>query len=126
MNDEVEITLKMHGTSQRTAYTKVLTGFKRTIWDKLFRREGTPIYDWGYVTGTRRVVLDDFDGGFYGSNEFRKQHHDAFVGKLWKGETVYYEIVGFTDSGAPIMGDGNNEKVGKDFVKQYGKTTTFS
>ena len=43
-----------------------------------------------------------------------------------KGETVYYEIVGFTDSGAPIMGDGNNEKVGKDFVKQYGKTTTFS
>ena len=43
-----------------------------------------------------------------------------------KGETVYYEIVGFTDSGAPIMGDGNNKKLGDDFVKQYGKTTTFS
>ena len=125
--DEIEITLKMHGTSQRTAYTKVLTGFKRTIWDKLFRREGTPIYDWGYVTGTRRVVLDDFDGGFYGSNEFRKQHADFFEGKLWKGETVYYEVVGFTHTGAPIMASADNKKINdKEFAKMYGKETVFS
>jgi len=125
--DEIEITLKMHGTSQRTAYTKVLTGFKRTIWDKLFRREGTPIYDWGYVTGTRRVVLDDFDGGFYGSNEFRKQHADFFEGKLWKGETVYYEVVGFTHTGAPIMASADNKKINdKEFTKMYGKETVFS
>ena len=125
--DEIEITLKMHGTSQRTAYTKVLTGFKRTFWDKLFRREGTPIYDWGYVTGTRRVVLDDFDGGFYGSNEFRKQHADFFEGKLWKGETVYYEVVGFTHTGAPIMASADNKKISdKEFMKQYGKETVFS
>jgi hypothetical protein len=125
--DEIEITLKMHGTSQRTAHTKVLTGFKRTIWDKLFRREGTPIYDWGYVTGTRRVVLDDFDGGFYGSNEFRKQHADFFEGKLWKGETVYYEVVGFTHTGAPIMASADNKKINdKEFAKMYGKETVFS
>ena len=124
--DELEFTLKMHGTSQRTGYLKVLTGYKKTFWDKLFRREGTPIYDWGYVTGTRRVVLDTFDGGFYGSNAFREQHHNLFVGKLWKGETVYYEVVGFTHTGAPIMGNGNNEKLGKDFVKQYGRETVFS
>lgn len=125
--DEVEITLKMHGTSQRTAHTKVLTGFKRTIWDKLFRREGTPIYDWGYVTGTRRVVLDDFDGGFYGSNEFRKQHADFFEGKLWKGEAVYYEVVGFTHTGAPIMASADNKKINdKEFAKMYGKETVFS
>lgn len=124
--DELEISLKMHGTSQRTGYLKVLSGYKKTFWDKLFRREGTPIYDWGYVTGTRRVVLDTFDGGFYGSNAFREQHHNTFVGKLWKGETVYYEVVGFTHTGAPIMGNGNNEKLGKDFVRQYGKETVFS
>ena len=125
--DEIEITLKMHGTSPRTAYTKVLTGFKRTIWDKLFDREGTPIYDWGYVTGTRRVVLDDFDGGFYGSNEFRKQHADFFEGKLWKGETVYYEVVGFTHTGAPIMASADNKKINdKEFAKIYGKETVFS
>lgn len=125
--DEVEITLKMHGTSQRTAHTKVLTGFKRTIWDKLLHREGAPIYDWGYVTGTRRVVLDDFDGGFYGSNEFRKQHADFFEGKLWKGETVYYEVVGFTHTGAPIMASADNKKINdKEFAKMYGKETVFS
>ena len=124
--DEIEITLKMHGTSQRTAHLPVLTGYKRTFLDKLLRREGTPCYEWGYVTGTRRVVLDTFDGGFYGSNEFREAHANAFEGKLWKGETVYYEVVGFTHTGAPIMGKGNNEKVGKDFVKQYDKETVFS
>ena len=75
--DEIEITLKMHGTSQRTAYLPILKGYKRIIWDKLFGREGTPIYDWGYVSGTRRTVLDDWDGGFYGSNAFRKQHHQT-------------------------------------------------
>ena len=90
VGDELEFTLKMHGTSQRTGHLKVFKGYKRTILDRIFRRQGTPIYDWDYVTGTRRVVLEDFDGktSFYGSNEFRKQHHDALVGKLYKGETV--------------------------------------
>lgn len=124
--DEIEITLKMHGTSQRTAYLPILKGYKRTIWDKLFGREGTPIYDWGYVSGTRRTVLDDWDGGFYGSNAFRKQHHDKFVGKLHKGEEIYFEVVGFTDGGTPIMSKGNNKKLDKDFVKQYGEETVFS
>ena len=125
--DLIEITLKMHGTSGRTSHTKVLKGFKRTLWDRLLRREGTPIYDWGYVTGTRRTVLDTFDGGFYGSNEFRKQYHDHFEGKLLKGETVYYEIVGFTHDGGSIMGKCSNSKVkDKEFTKQYGEETVFS
>ena len=105
----------------------MLSGYKRTLLDKLFRRPGTPIYDWGYVTGTRRVVLDTYDGGFYGSNAFREQHAKVFEGKLHKGETVYYEVVGFTDDGTPIMASCDNKKVGdKDFVKQYGKQTVFS
>lgn len=124
--DEIEITLKMHGTSQRTGYLPVFKGYKRTFKDWLLRRDGKPIYDWGYVSGTRRTVLENYDGGYYGSNEFREQHSKTFEGKLWKGETVYYEVVGFTHTGAPIMAEGNNEKLGKDFVKQYGKTTVFS
>jgi hypothetical protein len=72
-------------------------------------------------------VLDDFDGGFYGSNEFRKQHADFFEGKLWKGETVYYEVVGFTHTGAPIMASADNKKINdKEFAKMYGKETVFS
>ena len=125
--DEIEITLKMHGTSQRTANLPVLAGYKQTFWDKLTRKPGTPIYDWGGVSGTRRVVLDSYEGGFYGSNEFREQHSKTFEGKLWKGETVYYEVVGFTHTGAPIMAEVANSKVSdKEFSKQYGKTTVFS
>ena len=126
--DQIEITLKMHGTSGRTGYLPKFQGYKRTFWDKIFRREGTPIYDWGYVTGTRRVVLHDFDeGGYYGNNAFRAPHAKFFEGKLHKGETVYYEIVGFTDTGAPIMPEVANSKISdKEFSKQYGKTTIFS
>ena len=125
--DEVEITLKMHGTSQRTGFLPVFSGFRRTIWDKLFRRDGEPIYTYDIVTGTRRTVINGEDGGYYGSNAFRMPHSELFRGKLWKGETVYYEVVGFTDSGTPIMAECGNKKLNdKEFVKQYGQTTTFS
>ena len=124
--DEIEITLKIHGTSQRTGYLPVLKGYKRTFLDWILRKPGKPIYDWGYVTGTRRTVLDNYDGGYYGSNEFRESHSKEFEGKLWKGETVYYEVCGFTTTGQPIMGTCSNAKLGEDFVKQYGKESVFS
>lgn len=126
-NDLIEITLKMHGTSQRTGYLPMLKGYKRTLLDRIMRRDGTPIYEYGYVSGTRRTVLNDWEGGFYGSNMFRKKHADFFEGKLHKGEEVYYEVVGFTDEGMPIMSSASNRKLNdKDFLKKYGETTTFS
>ena len=122
--DEIEITLKLHGTSQRTGYLPKFVKMKRTLKDILTRKPGTPIYDWGYVTGTRRVVINDYDdGGYYGSNEFRGPHAKVFEGKLWKGETVYYEVVGYTTAGAPIMGTGSTPK---EYQKQYGKNMEFS
>ena len=125
--DQIEITLKMHGTSQRTAYLPRFIKYKRNLMDWICRRPGTPIYDWGYVSGTRRTVLENYEGGYYGSNEFREEHSKMFEGKLLKGETVYYEVVGFTTSGSPIMGDCDNKKLNdKEFVKQYGPKTTFS
>lgn len=125
--DEIEITLKMHGTSQRTGYLPTLKGYKRTLVDRILKRESKPIYDWGYISGTRRTVLEDFDGGYYGSNAFREAHSKFFEGKLWKGESVYYEVVGFTDNGTPIMATCSNKKLNdKEFVKQYGEETVFS
>ena len=121
--DEIEITLKMHGTSQRTGYLPVFSGFRRTIWDKLFRRDGEPIYTYDIVTGTRRTVINGEAGGFYGSHAFRMPHAELFRGKLWKGETVYYEVVGYTHTGAPIMATGTTPK---EYVKEYGKKMEFS
>ena len=145
--DEIEITLKMHGTSQRTGYLPVVNGYiaplaatwiaKRRGLFKLLKptkrmvewaeNNIKPVYDWGYVSGTRRTVLENYDGGYYGSNEFREHHSKFFEGKLWKGETVYYEVVGFTHTGTPIMATGDNKKLNdKEFVKKYGKETVFS
>ena len=147
--DEIEITLKMHGTSQRTAHLPVFKCYEspfpwarrvlknvdpnkkmgritKKIYDAAMNT-ANPVYDWGYVSGTRRTVLENFEGGYYGSNEFREAHSKFFEGKLWKGEEVYYEVVGFTHTGAPIMASCDNKKLNdKEFVKQYGKTTIFS
>lgn len=126
-DDLIEVTLKMHGTSGRTAYLPCFKGHKRTWKDKLLRREGIPVYEYDYVTGTRRVVLENFDGGFYGNDEFRRKHSETFKGKLYKGETVYYEIVGFLENGQPIMPIADNKKLkDKDFLKLYGEQTTYS
>ena len=141
--DEVEISLKIHGTSQRTAYVPVLQDNKvhtksivkgallkimpKKMYEKFADKWGEPVYDYDYISGTRRTVMDTFEGGFYGSNEFREQYHEYFKGKLWKGETVYYEVAGFTHTGAPIMATVSNKGVNdKNFVKMYGEKTTFS
>lgn len=119
------ITLKMHGTSQRTAnlpkqnnknwFTKFKDKYLKTKYD--------------VVTGTRRVVIDNFDkdSGFYGTDKFREHYHNYFKGKLQKGETIYYEVVGYVNETIPIMPDGDNRKVqDKEFVKKYGEKTRFS
>ena len=143
--DEIEITLKIHGTSQRTANVPVLqenrfsltnNEFKSMLiklmpkgkWkDRLIEKWCNPVYDYGTISGTRRTVMDTFEGGFYGSNEFREQYHEFFKDKLWKGETVYYEVAGFTHTGQPIMATVSNKGVNdKNFVKMYGEKTTFS
>ena len=144
--DVVELTLKMHGTSGRTGYLPLLKGYKDSYgcWignaiakisaclrkqpDPAPRHDGEPIYEYGYVTGTRRVVLDNtHDGGYYDDNSFRLRMAEKFEGKLRKGETVYYEIVGFVNDQTPIMASVKNSKISdKAFTKQYGEETVFS
>lgn len=127
--DQVELTLKMHGTSGRTGYLPVLKGYKRTLFDRIFRREGKPIYEYGYISGTRRTVLnfDDVNGGFYGDNTFRHEVEEQIRGKLFQGEEIYYEIVGWAGPGVTIMPVVDNKKTqDKAFIKQYGPQTTFS
>ena len=125
--DQIEITLKMHGTSFRVAHLPVLQGYKRSFWNWLFRRKGTPIYDWDYISGTRRCVLSSFDGGFYGNNEFRKPVEDFFRGKLLENEEIFGEIVGYINKDTPIMPSASNKKINdKNFIKQYGENTIFS
>lgn len=126
--DVVELTLKLHGTSARTGYLPLIRNKKRTLWQKIMHKPANTYTEYGYVTGTRRVVLDDkHDGGYYDDNSFRLRMAEKFEGKLHKGETVYYEIVGFVNEDTPIMASVKNSKIkDKEFSKQYGEETVFS
>lgn len=136
--DEIEkgmkltFTEKLHGTSQRSSHAlesrqswwgALINGFcKRTIIK--------PTLTWKYVCGTRRTVIKDWQRhtGFYQEKEgFRKEADDLFFGKLMQGETVYYEIVGYTRGDSLIMASGSTEKLqDKAMLKKYGKEMNFT
>lgn len=123
--DRCTISLKLHGTSARISNT---IKKEKTIFGKVLDFFGVKLANkYEYVSGTRRVILKDFKGGFYGNNEFRKEWHDKLEGKLHKGETVYGEIVGYMDKDKLIMPSCNNKKTNdKEFIKKYGNTTEFT
>lgn len=129
-NDYIVVTEKLHGTSQRIGNVKreaPLKGIKQFVsriawW--LVHKEWIQMCDevWEDIIGTRRTVLKN--DGYY-SKDFRMEASQPFLGKLHKGETVYYEVVGYSGE-KPVMGTVDNEKLGPEFVKQYGKKTTFT
>jgi hypothetical protein len=124
------ITSKMHGTSQRSSYS-IMEKYSKfaNIINFIFKKKLIKAKtSWNYICGTRRVTLKDLtrQTGYYSDESFRQTAHNNFLGKLQKGETVYYEVVGYVSENTSIMPKVNNEKLGKDFVKQYGKETVFS
>ena len=112
--NKVYVTLKMHGTSQRTG--RVLEPVEQVWWKKWLKFK--PKYEWTYLTGSRNVIMGRGTGTPYHSDEFRKKAADQFIGKLHKGETVFYEVVGYEGTGKPIMGIHTPKG---DVVKEYGK-----
>jgi hypothetical protein len=129
LGDRIILTLKMHGTSQRTAHAMRVSAKPRGLFQRLLRRPPRMAREWDYVTGTRRVALVDkidMSSEYYGDNEFRIKYHEFFRDKLQKGEEVFYEIVGFVSPGISIMPACSNKKLNdKEFVKKYGDTTAF-
>ena len=122
------ITLKMHGTSARTANTIQVTKKKAPkLLKTLFGMKDKEIIEYQPVSGTRRTTLRDYEGGWHGSDVFRKKYHDLFKDKLPKGMEVFYEIVGWVNERTTIMGKCSNKLVkDKEFSNQYGKETVFS
>ncbi len=129
--DEIVITEKLHGTSQRTSNTITTETVKRNVvqraFDRLFNKEVPTIELYQYVSGTRRCILSDFNGGYYGNDEFRKKHHDKLLDKLHPGEEIFYEVVGYVNETTTIMPSQRNAKIGdKEFVRTFGDVTTFT
>jgi hypothetical protein len=137
------ITEKLHGTSGRCGY--LLVEKENPWWKNLLLtwirgRKITHTLDYEFVVGSRRVVKS------IGLNEEEKKNHfydqdlwtiisqELFEGKLRKGETIYYEIVGYSPSGESIMSPADNRKLEKfldkseykNFISKYGETTSFN
>lgn len=128
VGDTCYITLKMHGSSQRSMCAVQVTKRRRNlILRKVFKLGDKEIRQFKCVSGTRRTVLKDYDGGYYGSNAFREPYHEFFAQKLPKGMEVFYEVVGWVNENTTIMGRCSNAKVkDKAFRKMYGDETIFS
>lgn len=153
--DLVIITEKLHGTSGRCGYlpaklpddslwfrivdfiTGLLYGFGiKDSWEMA----KSPEYDYAFVVGSRRTVksvetmpLADRQH-YYGEDLWTTIASEHFEGKLRKGETVYFEIVGYTPSGESIMPSVPNAKLKKfmngteyqEFLHKYGDVTHFT
>ena len=126
--DTCYITLKMHGTSARTMNAIEVTKKERNkILKKVFKLKDKTSRQYKIVSGTRRVTLKNYEGGYYGNNSFRQKYHDLFKNRLPKGAEIFYEIVGYVNGETTIMGKCKNALIkDKAFTKQYGDETIFS
>lgn len=126
--DTCYITLKMHGTSARTANAvEVVRKKRKYILKKVFKLKDKEYKRFTCVSGTRRTTIRDYEGGWYGSNAFRKKYNDLFKSRLPKGMEVFYEIVGWVNNDTTIMGKCSNKLIkDKEFTKTYGPETVFS
>lgn len=123
--DELNMTLKMHGTSQRSmnTFAELPNGFFRRLFHMKKRLKQA------YVLGTRRCVVTENSQGYYGNDLFRMSHHEKIRPFVDSSMEVFYEVVGYYGNGETdtIMPIADNKKINdKSFVKKYGPRTVFS
>lgn len=123
---------KCHGTSGRTGYVlqerRVQPFFK--IWNATLGCLGLRLesHRWIHISGTRKVTLNPnitTDTGFYSGKKFRSMVHQKIANSgIAKGETFYYEIVGFSEDGGFIM--PSHSVTDKKLKKRYGPKMTYT
>jgi len=121
------VTEKLHGTSGRIGYVQV--DKELSLLEKIAKFIGVKVQEteWKYLNGTRRVVLEETSGTQYHDPTIRDKAFKLFNGNLRKGETVYFEIVGYESTGASIMPSVDTKGLGdKNFTKIYGEKMPFS
>jgi hypothetical protein len=147
----VIITHKLHGTSARTGYINYPTELEiknpiKHLWNvfcdevlhgpksilnfwctdkqvEQLKYKPEVQYEWSYIYGTRRVIRGKVN--FDPNADYRNQCAAKLAPAIRKGEVWYYEIVGYEDTGAPIMQTVSTIEMGKEFVKRFGPTITY-
>lgn len=130
----VYMTEKLHGTSSRHVYTNVETNHFRW-WQKLlfkvglgkfFRFKPATYNDWEHLVGSRNVVLNEDEKGFYESDKFRFNIAKQIEPFIRKNEVVYGEIVGYTDTNRLIMPSVSTDVLkDKTISRKYGKQMVY-
>ena len=120
------ITEKMHGTSHRVGNVPVKVLVKLPFWKRAINYFHKVYEDstWEYriVHGSRRVVLNDTNTGYYGSHDFR--YNAVGNPALEQNEVLYGEIVGWVNTDAPIM-PAHNTSALKEIKKAYGESMIY-
>lgn len=127
LDQQIIITEKLHGTSGRIGH--VLIDRDLTLVERIAKFFGARVQEteWKYMNGTRRVVLEETTGTQYHDPTIRDKAFNIFKDNLRKGETVYFEIVGFESTGAPIMPSVDTRAFNdKEFTKVYGEKMYYS
>lgn len=119
--DIISISWKMHGTSAIAA--NVLTKVKLNWWGKVIYKilgiDKPTKYD--YLYASRKVVKNEFmedKQHYYSYDLWTEVGKEQFGGKLQAGESVYYEIVGYTKDGGMIQ-KGFDYGVGAESTQSY-------
>lgn len=124
----IVVTEKLHGTSGRVGHVLVERE-NLSLVERIAKFFGAKIQEseWKYLNGTRRVVLEESSGSQFHDPTIRDKAFKLFEGNLRKGETVFFEIVGYESTGAFIMPSVDTERIGdKEFVKTYGKSMAYT
>ena len=102
-NDIITISRKIHGTSAICA--NVFVQKKLSLKEKIAKKLGVKIVEveYDYLFASRSVVKNGGHIGFYGTDLWSDIGKKYFQGKLHNGETIYYEIYGYTSDGAHIQ-----------------------
>jgi hypothetical protein len=140
----VTITHKLHGTSARTGYintpVEVPLKWYHKLWNQYVKLVDylppkytheqnealyfapTTIKKWKTIFGTRRVIKGPVNEE---ATDYRSLCAKRLAPFIEKGEIWYYEIVGYEDTGALIMGSVSTKEMPKEFQKRFGETITY-
>jgi len=102
----IQITHKLHGTSGIAAYLKKhkdISWWKRAVYSFL----GITPLEYDYIASSRKVIREDEKGnGFYGEKDVWVWALEQLKPFLWKGMSLYFEIVGYVPDGSKMIQKG--------------------
>lgn len=120
-NDVISVSNKRHGCNG--VLSKILCKKSLSLWDKIGKKLGFNIIDthYDYIWASRRCIKNEYadakSSHFYDSDIWAGVY-ERYKDSLKNGITLYYELCGWTPTGAPIQ-------KGYDYGLEVGKNEAY-